>query len=163
MSTILCKFFKIISFYLHKSNNNGYNAIYKNRIIQNEVLEINSNIEIGKIIYNERKKKDLTMKELGLLIGLSESTAQRYESGKIKNVSIDVLKKFAAALGVEPEYIIGWDKEEVDEVHGFTVSLVNRLLKENLISDPDDIDQSIIDMVIASLRADILKSKKEPK
>ena len=50
------------------------------------------------------------MKELGLLIGLSESTAQRYESGKIKNVSIDVLKKFAAALNIEAECLIGWDK-----------------------------------------------------
>ena len=148
---------------MHESNNNGYNAIYKNRIIQNEVIEINSNKEIGKIIFNERKKKDLTMKELGLLIGLSESTAQRYESGKIKNVSIDVLKKFAAALNIEAECLIGWDKGEDIEVHGFTVELVNRLLKENLITDPHNIPPEITDMIIASLRADILKRKKEPK
>ena len=149
---------------MHESNNNGYNTIY-NRIIQNGVLRINSNVEIGKIIYNERKKKDLTMKELGALIGLSESTAQRYESGKIKNVSIEVLKKFAAALNIEAEYLIGWDKglgEDID-THGFTVALVNRLLKENLISDPNNIDKSIVDMIVASLRVDILKSKKEPK
>jgi len=123
---------------------------------------MNDSIEIGKRLHEKRKNKGLTMKELGILVGLSESNVQRYESGKIKNVSLITLKAFASALSVEVEYLMGYSEPVIasndkKDVHGFTVSLVNRLLKEGIIKDKDDIDQNIIDAIKSALLLDAKK------
>jgi len=123
---------------------------------------MNDSIEIGKRLHDKRKNKGLTMRELGLLVGLSESNVQRYESGKIKNVSLITLKAFAVALNIEIEYLMGYSDPVVasndkKDVHGFTVSLVNRLLEEGIIKDKDDIDQNIIDAIKSALLLDAKK------
>jgi len=69
----------------------------------------NYNQKVGQKIYDARIKKEITLKELGNLVGLSESTIQRYEKGKIKNVDIDVVKRFANALEIQPTYLLGWN------------------------------------------------------
>jgi len=54
----------------------------------------------------------LTLKELADRIGVTEATAQKYESGNIKKVDVEMLKKLSDALGVLPENLTEWDKEE---------------------------------------------------
>lgn len=71
------------------------------------------NITFGKKIAHARKQLDLTMKQLGELLGLNESTIQRYESGGIKKIDIDKVQEFAKVLKVSPIYLLGW--EESDE------------------------------------------------
>jgi len=125
---------------------------------------MNNNIEIGKRLHDKRKNKGLTMKELGVLVGLSESNVQRYESGKIKNVSLITLKAFATALNVEVEYLMGYKEPVVvandkKDIHGFTISLIERLLSENIIDNREDIPQNVIDAIIASLKLDLNNKK----
>lgn len=67
------------------------------------------NAEVGERIKEARDQKEITLKQLGDLVGLSESNTQRYEKGKIKNVEIGMVMKFAKALGVRPEHLLGWD------------------------------------------------------
>ncbi|UZQ49079.1 helix-turn-helix domain-containing protein [Clostridium kluyveri] len=78
-------------------------------------MDNESNIEIGKRLFNARKSKDLTRAELGKLLGLHETTVKRYEDGEIKSLSIEKLKEFAEALDVKPTYLIGWDSVENDK------------------------------------------------
>ena len=123
---------------------------------------MNDSIEIGKRLHDKRKNKGLTMKELGILVGLSESNVQRYESGKIKNVSLITLKAFAVALNVEVEYLMGYSEPAVasndkKDIKGFTVELVNRLLSEGIIKDKEDIDQNIINAIKSALLLDAKK------
>ena len=59
-----------------------------------------------------RKNKDLSYYELEELTGISKSTLQRYETGKIDKMPIDRLETIALALGVEPAYLMGWEDEE---------------------------------------------------
>lgn len=54
----------------------------------------------------------MTLRELGELVGLHESTVQRYEKGKIKKIDMEVIKEFARALRVNPVYILGWEGTE---------------------------------------------------
>lgn len=54
----------------------------------------------------------MTLKEVADKIGLTEATVQKYESGNIKKVDVEMLKKLADALGVLPENLTEWDKEE---------------------------------------------------
>ncbi|MCI8339241.1 MAG: helix-turn-helix transcriptional regulator [Lachnospiraceae bacterium] len=67
---------------------------------------------IGKNIKKNRKEKDLTLKELADRIGLTEATVQKYEAGNIKKIDVEMLKKISDALGVQPENLTEWDKEE---------------------------------------------------
>lgn len=69
----------------------------------------NYNKEFGKRIHNARKILGMTMKELGDLVGLHESTIKRYEDGKIKQLDIEKAKDFAKALKVSEPYLMGWE------------------------------------------------------
>lgn len=67
---------------------------------------------LGKRIAESRKQLDITMKDLGKLLNLHESTIQRYESGDIKKVDIEKVKEFAKALKVSPIYLLGWNTSD---------------------------------------------------
>ena len=71
------------------------------------------NKEVGKRIHLARTNKGMTLKDLGNLIDVAESTAQRYEKGKIKSLDIKMIKKIATALGVSPSYLMGWEEDNV--------------------------------------------------
>lgn len=65
-----------------------------------------------------RKKSDITLKDVAKRLGVSEATAQRYESS-IKNIPYEIIMKYALIFGVEPSYIMGWtDDEIVSDVAG---------------------------------------------
>lgn len=77
----------------------------------------NFNEKVGYRIFKARSEKGITLKELGDLIGIAESTAQRYEKGKIKSLDIEMIKRIAKALNVTPSYLMGWeDKEEIETI-----------------------------------------------
>ena len=48
------------------------------------MTESTLNKEIGQRIKNLRKQQKMTLKEIGAHVGISESTAKRYEDGSIK-------------------------------------------------------------------------------
>lgn len=70
------------------------------------------NLLVGARIRAARQNKRLTLKELGNLVGISESTTQRYEKGQIKSIDINIAKKFAKALEISAETLLGWDETE---------------------------------------------------
>lgn len=70
------------------------------------------NLEVGCKIKCARKKKKMSMKRLGELVHLHESTISRYEKGEIMALDIDKLKEFAIALDVPPTYLLGFEEEK---------------------------------------------------
>ena len=72
---------------------------------------------VGKKIHDARKAKRMSMKELGKMVGLHESTVSRYEKGEIKALDIETLKEFAKALEVSSAYLTGWDENAKSETH----------------------------------------------
>lgn len=75
------------------------------------ILRDEINKQIGLKIRTIRKNSKLTLSELGQKVQLDESVVRRYEIGEIKNVSIDIIIKFATALHTTPTYLIGWEDE----------------------------------------------------
>ena len=69
-------------------------------------------VRVGNNIKKYRKEKDLTLKELADRVGLTEATVQKYEAGNIKKIDVEMLKKLSDALGVLPENLTEWEKEE---------------------------------------------------
>lgn len=57
-------------------------------------------------IRSARKKVKLTLKELGKMVGVSESTMSNYETGK-REPDFDTLRKFSEILEVSIDYLLG--------------------------------------------------------
>jgi len=70
------------------------------------------NKNFGLRIRKARNELNLTMKELGELVDLHESTIKRYEDGKIKQLDITKAKDFAKALKIDPINLLGWGVDE---------------------------------------------------
>lgn len=49
---------------------------------------------------NERKRKKLTQKQLGMLVGIDENTVSSYETGRI-SPTVERMRELAGALGCE--------------------------------------------------------------
>lgn len=73
---------------------------------------MDANRRLGNNLRYYRKLRDLTLKEMSQKIGLSWSTYQKYETGLIKHVDIDMVKTFAKALDVEPSVLLDWGTNE---------------------------------------------------
>jgi len=57
-----------------------------------------------------REKHHYTLLEVSKRLGVSEATAQRYESESgIKNIPYEQIIKYANIFNVSPSYIMGWD------------------------------------------------------
>lgn len=67
---------------------------------------------VGNNIKKYRKEADLTLKQLGERVSLSEATIQKYENGNIKTIDTELLKKISDALGVEPNDLTEWGSKE---------------------------------------------------
>ncbi len=81
--------------------------------------------EIGKRIRMLREDRNLTLKEIANIIGVSEATFSRYESGHIENIPLSKIEKIAKALNTTPGYLMGWieKKENIITIHEFTNAL----------------------------------------
>ena len=64
-------------------------------------------VMIGNRIKSRRKNLDLTQKQLGKIVNLSEGSISKYESGKIEDVTTTKLNKFAEALNVDITWLLG--------------------------------------------------------
>ncbi|EFD93920.1 DNA-binding helix-turn-helix protein [Megasphaera lornae] len=67
---------------------------------------------VGKRIKKQRKQNNMTLKDIAVKLGVTESTVQRYETGNISNVSIEMLQKIGKILLVSPAFLLGWDSAE---------------------------------------------------
>lgn len=59
-----------------------------------------------------RKELGLTLAEVAKRVGVSEATAQRWESGNIKNLRHERIVKLAEVLGLSPAELMGWEDKK---------------------------------------------------
>ena len=69
-------------------------------------------MEMAEKIRYLRKKYNLTLEEVGNIVGVGKSTVRKWESGEIANMRRDKIAKLAEALHTTPAYLMGWDEEE---------------------------------------------------
>lgn len=75
--------------------------------------------KVRSILTERRKELGYTMKELAALVGVSEGTISRWESGDIANMRRDRISKLAQALKISPAVIMGWDNSYKIDFHLF--------------------------------------------
>jgi DNA-binding Xre family transcriptional regulator len=75
----------------------------KNPKFKKEYDELEEEYTLAKEVIELRIKKKLSQKELAEMIGTSQPSIARLESGKYKNVSMSFIRKVAKALDAVPE------------------------------------------------------------
>jgi len=68
----------------------------------------------GERVHALRLAKNMTLSDLSRLVGVSEATLNRYETGNIKNPKQERVSALAQALGVTEVALMGWDEEQLD-------------------------------------------------
>ena len=63
-------------------------------------------MNIGEIIYNRRKELNLTLEQVGDVVGVSKSTVKKWETGYIANIKRDKIAKLAEVLEISPVTLI---------------------------------------------------------
>lgn len=86
---------------------------------------------IGSRIKHYRTDRGLTMKELGQKIGVSESAVSKYESGSVREISINTIKKIASVLDCPAESIMAWDSKSEPGWIADNSYIIEKLSPEN--------------------------------
>ena len=71
----------------------------------------------GERIKARREELGITQVALADMIGESKQTVYKYESGLVSNIPSDKVELIAKALGVQPEWIMGWDVSSSPILH----------------------------------------------
>ncbi|WP_298564309.1 helix-turn-helix domain-containing protein [uncultured Phascolarctobacterium sp.] len=66
-------------------------------------------MKLGERIKSYRLTKKLTLKDIALHLGVSEATAQRYESGKITTIDYDKIIILSKLFDCSPTELMGWE------------------------------------------------------
>lgn len=81
-------------------------------------------------IKERRAEIGMTLLQLAEQVGVKEATAQRWESGAIKNIPYDRVVDIANALKCTPQHLMGWGIEEQpvpSKEDGLDSELIKRL------------------------------------
>lgn len=108
-----------------------------------------------------RKERNLTMKEVGIAIGVGESTISQYETGK-RQPDQKTLLKLADYFGVTVDYLLGRatdpERDEKPPLH------IPDKYKDVLVAfegGPDDLTQDDIDDVVKYIEFVRARKKKD--
>lgn len=73
-------------------------------------------MEVGQLIRNRRTELGYTQKYLAELVGTTEATVSRWESGDIANMKRDKIAALARALRVPPAVLMDWEEYDREEI-----------------------------------------------
>lgn len=66
---------------------------------------------VGQRIFEVRKKKKITRKQIADFLKVHETTIKRYEDGTTKKIPTEVVEKIAKFMNVSIDYLTGWEYE----------------------------------------------------
>lgn len=104
-------------------------------------------MSVGKRIKEMREKRGKTLLQVANYLGVSEATAQRYESGNIKNLKLDTITKLSQFLNVDPAYLMGWKSNAEDLVSAFTYDYYPITVSAGLPSDVDGVTNENVEKI----------------
>jgi repressor LexA len=99
---------------------------------------------IGKKLKERRKYLNLTLEEVGEIVGVSKTTVQRWETGAIENMKRDKIALMAKALKTSPLFIMGLDNNP-----DVLVESPNKFIRINVLgSVPAGIPMEAIENIV---------------
>ena len=96
-----------------------------------------------------RTHKDLTLKEVANYLGIKEATAQRYESGEIKNIPYDNIVLMAKLFDCSPQYLMGWETQNSSSKKGVKIPVLGKVpagVPIEVVEDIIDYEEITVEM-----------------
>lgn len=90
-----------------------------------------SDMEFANRIRQLRAQREMTLEQVATIVGVGKSTVRKWETGQIANMRRDKIAALAHALGVDPEYLMGWS-----ETPTASVTLPSPIITENYVTFP---------------------------
>jgi transcriptional regulator with XRE-family HTH domain len=81
-------------------------------------------VRTGQLIKSRRDELGLTLQEVADYIGKQQTTVLRYESGEIKTIKAETIRKLAEVLKCKPSYLMGWEDTEVVSIKELPDALI---------------------------------------
>lgn len=75
---------------------------------------------LREFLKDRRKELRLSQDEVAEYIGVTKSAISRWESGDIKTMGVDKLRKYAHVLNLDPMVIINYEEDDSEEFQYFT-------------------------------------------
>ena len=105
---------------------------------------------INERIKERRLQMGLTLLDVADALGVKEATAQRYESGAIKNISHETVCKLSEILRCPPSYLMGWEDFAAPTAVGLELSA----LETQIITRFRSLSDGERNMILRSLGID---------
>lgn len=117
----------------------------------------------GERLKELRITKGLTQEELANIFHTNKSSISRYEQDEQKP---NDLESYAEYFNVTVDYLLGRSeavvyKEEQKKIKSWTMELLEDLIRQGVIKDPNNISEDTIDMIIDAIRLDAKRLKKD--
>jgi transcriptional regulator with XRE-family HTH domain len=110
----------------------------------------------GEILKQLRRSKNLTQKQLGELVGVTDSAIRLFETNK-RSPSYTTLKNLAEVLEVTIEYLETGEENGNLQANNVVIKIIDRLIETGVITDSNNIDKDIEDMIMFAVRSEIEK------
>lgn len=81
----------------------------------------------GDRIRDLRKSKGITQSEMAKLLHTTKQTISKYEKGIVTNIPSDRIEAMARILETSPEYILGWEEEQINKNNDIIANVVVRM------------------------------------
>lgn len=111
--------------------------------------------DIRSILSERRKELGYTMKDVAKLVGVSEATISRWESGDIANMRRDRISKLADALKISPAVIMGWENSPSHK--GYDFHLFDNDKRSNMDSSDNSHQTYYLDPAAAQLAQELFE------
>lgn len=73
-------------------------------------------MKTNELIRLRRKEKGLTLRDVAAVVGVSEGTVSRWESGDIKSMRRDNIEKLSRILDIPPTVLLDWDSYDEERI-----------------------------------------------
>ena len=86
--------------------------------------------DISEKILNLMETQNISYGELSKTTGIPKSALHRYTHGQAGKMKLPRLEAIAAALHVDPAYLIGWEEQEVGKQYELLMDLFGKISPE---------------------------------
>lgn len=106
--------------------------------------------ELSQKIKELRLQRNMTLEQVGDIVGVGKSTVRKWETGMIANMKRDKIALLAKALGTTPAYLMGWKDDKTNPP--ITVTEGEKALLDLFRRLPEEAQKMYLEVLRTSLK-----------